>query len=156
MPVIPPVPVGPSTAELAVNRLNTNAFIAGNPSMVILIPRVMHRPGQKARQFSEREFIDLTLELDHHVLMSHLDHADRAVGLRLCGLEDTVRDFKNRRGDAPGAAEFGATEVIGKNERTLGRGRRHGRIRGGGQTGDQYRREKKERAHGKQGYLVVR
>lgn len=49
MPVIPPVPVGPSTAELAVNRLNTNAFIAGNPAAVTLIPRVMHRSGSGSR-----------------------------------------------------------------------------------------------------------
>ena len=49
MPVIPPVPVGPSAAELAVNRLNTNAFIAGNPSAVTLVPRVMHRSGSGSR-----------------------------------------------------------------------------------------------------------
>lgn len=49
MPVIPPVPVGPSAAELAVNRLNTNAFIAGNPMAVELIPRVMHRSGSGSR-----------------------------------------------------------------------------------------------------------
>jgi len=49
MPVIPPVPVGSSAAELAVNRLNTNAFIAGNPAQVTLIPRVMHRSGSGSR-----------------------------------------------------------------------------------------------------------
>lgn len=45
MPVIPPVPVGPSAAELAVQRLNTQAFIAANPAAVVLIPRVRHRSG---------------------------------------------------------------------------------------------------------------
>lgn len=49
MPVIPPVPVGPSAAELSVLRLNTNAFIAANPAMVTLIPRVRHRGGSGTR-----------------------------------------------------------------------------------------------------------
>ena len=49
MPVIPPAPVGPSAAELAVQRLNTNAFIAANPSMVTLIPRIRHRSGSGTR-----------------------------------------------------------------------------------------------------------
>jgi hypothetical protein len=49
MPVIPPVPVGPSAAELAINRLNTQAFIAANPLMLELIPRVMHRTGSGSR-----------------------------------------------------------------------------------------------------------
>lgn len=54
MPVIPPVPVGASAAELAVNRLNTNAFIAANPMAVELIPRVMHRGGSGTR-WEEKE-----------------------------------------------------------------------------------------------------
>jgi len=39
MPVIPEITPGPSPAELNINRLNTNAYIAANPIGVTLIPR---------------------------------------------------------------------------------------------------------------------
>jgi hypothetical protein len=49
MPVIPPIPEGLSAAELAVDRLNTQAFIASNPMVLTLIPREPLRTGSGVR-----------------------------------------------------------------------------------------------------------
>ncbi len=45
MPVIPEITPGPNPNELLVNRLNTNAFIAANPILVTLIPRMRSMTG---------------------------------------------------------------------------------------------------------------
>lgn len=49
MPVIPPLIPEPSTAELNVNRLNTRAFIAANPTLLSLTPRTPVRDGEGQR-----------------------------------------------------------------------------------------------------------
>lgn len=45
MPVIPPLPEQPSYSELLVDRLNTQAMIAGSPTAITLIPRMLIRTG---------------------------------------------------------------------------------------------------------------
>ena len=50
MPVIPPpVPEDANTAELVVDRINTNAMIAANPVALTLIPRHTVRDGAGSR-----------------------------------------------------------------------------------------------------------
>lgn len=45
MPVIPQIVEGAGTDELNNNRLNTSAFIAANPILVTLIPRIAVKTG---------------------------------------------------------------------------------------------------------------
>lgn len=45
MPVIPPLTPAPSSAELEAHRLNTRAFIAAAPSLLVLIPRTRTKTG---------------------------------------------------------------------------------------------------------------
>lgn len=48
MPVIPQITPSPSAKELEVQRLNTTAFIAANPSLIILTPRSRNKTGSGA------------------------------------------------------------------------------------------------------------